>query len=70
MIARPRTVTWMPQNGYLLCTVEQDEFTVSLALSDLSKALDERGAEAAMRSIEDQCVALLERQIKEANDRP
>lgn len=70
MIARPRTVTWMPQNGYLLCTVEQDEFTVSLALSDLSKALDERGAADAMQSIEDQCVALLERQIKEANDRP
>lgn len=70
MIARPRTVTWMPQNGYMLCTVEQDEFTVSLALSDLSKSLDPRGADAAIQSIEDQCVALLERQIKEAHGRP
>ncbi|QVE65533.1 hypothetical protein [Ralstonia phage vB_RsoP_BMB50] len=70
MIAKPRTVTWTPHPGYMLCTVEQDEFSVSLALSELSASLYRNGTEAAMKELEAQCEALLDRQIKDAHDRP
>lgn len=73
MIARPRTTTWTrPEGqGYMLCTVEQDEFTVSLALSDLSRTLDARGEDAAIADIEAQCNSLLNYTInREMNDRP
>ena len=71
MIAKPRTVTWITEPaGYLLCTVEQDEYEVSLALSQLSMQLNANGAEAAMKDIEMQCHALVDRMIKETNDRP
>lgn len=70
MIGKPRTTTWTTHPGYLLCTVEQDEFVVSLALSELSASLHRNGPEAAMKELEAQCEALLDRQIKEAHDRP
>lgn len=71
MIAKPRTITWITEPaGYMLCTVEQDEYEVSLALSQLSMQLNARGAEAAMKDIEEQCIALIDRQIKESHDRP
>lgn len=71
MIAKPRTITWeRPAQGYMLCTAEQDEFRVSLALSDLSRELDHRGSDAAVADIEAQCNALLDYQIKGTHGRP